>query len=208
LGPNSLISAGLLGILLFAYIVAIYVIVIALGTFPFGEMPSDNLRPSDQQWYLNLTAFILLALTIVPVSRWLYQRVNDLVYAQHDNPYALAAAINQHLQAMSNPQLTLPLVVETIAATLHIPHVRVEVHYLDADEQFTFGKPPAQAQTRQFPISYLDQQLGVLLASDRAPSRPLTDSDRLILEDIRHRPGCSPSNGRFTSLPRTPRRLA
>ena len=110
LNPNSLISAGLLGILLFAYIAAVYVFVIALGTLPFGERPNDWL-PLDQQWYLNLFAFILLALTIVPVSRWLYQRVNDLVYAQHDNPYALAAAINQQLQTMSNPQLTLPLVV-------------------------------------------------------------------------------------------------
>ena len=75
------ISAGLLGILLFAYIAAVYVFVIALGTLPFGERPNDW-QPLDQQWYLNLLAFILLALTIVPVSRWLYQRVNDLVMAE------------------------------------------------------------------------------------------------------------------------------
>ncbi len=184
LNPNSLLSAGLLGILIVAYIVAIYVFVIALGTLPFGVTPSQSLSPAGQQWYLNLLAFILLALTIVPVSRWLYQRVNDLVYAQHDNPYALAATINQHLLLMSNPLLTLPLVIETIATTLHLPYVGVELDTWEPGEQMAFGMPPAQARTRQFPIVYLDHRLGLLLASDRAAGRPLTDSDRLILEDI------------------------
>jgi len=184
LNPNSLVSAGLLGILLVTYIVAVYVFVIALGTLPFGVTPSQSLSPSDQQWYLNLFTLILLALTIVPVSRWLYQRVNDLVYAQHDNPYALAAAINQQLQTMSNPHLTLPLVVETIATTLHLPYAGVEFLYLDASEQAVFGTPPEHTQTRQFPIRYLDHRLGILSACDRAAGRPLTDSDRLIIEDI------------------------
>jgi two-component system, NarL family, sensor kinase len=184
LNPNSLISAGLLGILLFSYIVAIYVFVIALGTLPFGMTPSQSLNPANQQWYINLFTLILLALTIVPVSRWLYQRVNDLVFAQHDNPYALAAAINQQLQTMSNPQLTLPLVVETIANTLHLPYVGVEFLYLDASEQAAYGSPPDHAPMRQFPVHYLDHRLGLLSAADRAAGRPLTDSDRIILEDI------------------------
>jgi two-component system NarL family sensor kinase len=188
LNPNSLISAGLLGFLLIAYIAAVYVFVVALGTLPFGERP-DDWRPLDQQWYLNLFAFILLALTIVPVSRWLYQRVNDLVYAQHDNPYALAAAINQQLQAMSNPRLTLPLVVETIATTLHLPYAGVEFQYLDTAEQISFGTPPEHAQTRQFMIAYLEQRLGVLLVSDRASSRPLTESDTIVLKDIAQQMG-------------------
>lgn len=183
LNPNSLISAGLLGILLVTYIAAVYVFVVALGTLPFGERPNDW-RPLDQQWYLNLIAFILVALTIVPVSRWLYQRVNDLVYAQHDNPYALAAAINQQLQTMSNPQLTLPLVFEMIATTLHLPYARVEYLYLEAAEQAVFGTPPEHTPRRQFPIHYLDHQLGLLWTCDRAAHRPLTDSDRLILEDV------------------------
>jgi two-component system NarL family sensor kinase len=183
LNPNSLISAGLLGFLLIAYIAAVYVFVVALGTLPFGERP-DDWRPLDQQWYLNLLAFILLALTIVPVSRWLYQRVNDLVYAQHDNPYALAAAINQQLQTMNNPQLTLPLVAETIATTLHLPYAGIEFHYLGESKQAVFGTPPEHTPTRQFPIRYLDHSLGLLSASDRAAGRPLTDSDQLILEEI------------------------
>ena len=198
LSPNSLISAGLLGILLFAYIAAVYVFVIALGTLPFGERPNDWL-PLDQQWYLNLLAFILLALTIVPVSRWLYQRVNDLVYAQHDNPYALAAAINQQLQTMSSPRLTLPLVVETVVAILHLPYVGVEFLSVDSNEQITFGSPPDHAQMRQFPVNYLDHRLGLLFASDRAAGRPLTDSDRLILEDIAQQIGIALYVSRLTA---------
>ena len=189
LNPNSLIGAGLLGILLVAYIVALYVAVIALGTFPFGETPSNSLSLANHPWYINLLTVILLVLTIVPVSSWLYQRVNDLVFAQHDNPYALAAAISQQLQTMSNPHLTLPLVVETIATTLHLPYAGVEYLYLDAHEQAAFGTLPEHTQMRFYPIRYLDHTLGRLSASDRAASRPLTDSDRIILEDIAQQVG-------------------
>ena len=184
LNPNSLLSAGLLGLLLIAYIAAVYVTVVALGTLPFGERPSDSLMPLDQRWHLNFIAFILLALTIVPVSRWLSRRVNDLVYAEHDNPYALAAAINQRLQTMSNPHRTLPLVVETIATTLHLPYVNIEYLYLNATEPAVYGTVPEYTQTWQFPIQYLDHRLGLLSTADRAAGRPLTDSDRLILAEI------------------------
>lgn len=183
LNPNSLISAGLLGILLVTYIVAIYVIVVTLGTFPFGVTPAESLSPADQQWFLSLFTFILLALTIVPVSRWLYLRVNDLVYAQHDNPYALIASINHHLQTMSNPDLTLPLVLETMATLLYLSHIRLELHYPDTSKTYIFGIPPVKTQTRLFPIFYLNRQLGTLMVSERAANRPLTESDRIILLD-------------------------
>lgn len=191
LSPNRLVSAGLLGLLLVAYIAAVYVTIVAVGTLPFGERPSYTFRPLDQQWHLNLIALIVLALTFVPVSRWLHQRVNDLVYAQHDNPYALAAAINQQLRTMSNPHLTLPLVVETIATTLHLPYAGVEFLHRDANEQVTFGTLPEHTLTRSYPIRYLGHTLGRLVASDRAANRPLTDSDRIVLEDIAQQIGIS-----------------
>ncbi len=199
MNPNSLVSAGLLGLLLVAYIAALYVTVVALGTLPFGAKPSYTFQPLGQQWYLNLIALMLLALTIVPVSRWLYLRVNDLVYGQHDNPYALAAAINQQLRTMSNPHLTLPLVAETIATALHLPYVGIGFLYLDANEHAAYGTPPEHMPARHFPIHYLDHYLGLLVASDRAAGRPLTESDRLILEEIAQQIGIALTVSQLTA---------
>lgn len=182
--PDSLLSISLLGLLLVAYIVGVYFVVIALGTLPFGRSPSQSLLPVPQQQPLNLFALLAIAVTFVPVSRWLLGRVNDLIYAQHDNPYTLVATVNQQLQAMTNPQLTLPLVLETVASDLHLPYLRLELDELALPETLMFGVPPPKAQLRPFHVTYLERPLGILLVSDRAGNRPLSDSDHQIMRDI------------------------
>ncbi len=183
LDPNSFIGAGLLGILLVSYILTIYVSAIALGTFPFGETPSGSLSPSNQPWYVNLVAVVLLALTIWPVSRWLYQRVYDLIFGQQDNPYALPSMISQQLRGTQNPELTLPDIAESIATALHLPYIAFE---LDGDGRkvFTYGSPQPRAARHLFPLQYLDQLMGRLIASGRSANYPLSQSDHHILQEI------------------------
>jgi two-component system NarL family sensor kinase len=160
-----------------------------LGTFPFGKQPALSLIQPSEHWLLNSIAVLCLALTIVPVGRWLGERVNDLVYAQDDNPYALIATINRHLQAMTHPDLTLPLVVQSIATTLHFPYVNLELHSGNPPRRYTFGSPPAHTELHQIPILYLNQQLGMLQVAARAVNRPLSDSDRVVLHDIAQQVG-------------------
>jgi two-component system NarL family sensor kinase len=176
-------GAGLLGILLVSYILTIYVTVIALGTFPFGETPSGSLSPANQPWYVNLVAVILLALTIWPVSRWLNHGINELVFGQQDNPYALPSMINRQLREMQFPQLTLPAISENVATALHLPYVAIE---LDGDEGRVFAYGSGQTHTTRhlFPLQYLDQPLGRLIASGRSANYPLSQSDRQVLQEI------------------------
>jgi len=123
---NSLLSGGLLVLLLISYIAMVYVVTFTIGTLAIGNLQAD-LTLSPAPWWLNLTAIALLVLTLRPVSRWLRERINDLIYAQHDNPYALIAKINRHLQAMTNPHLTLPLLVESIGTMLYLPYVSLDL---------------------------------------------------------------------------------
>ncbi len=183
MNPNSFIGAGLLGILLVSYILTIYVSAIALGTFPFGETPSGSLSPSNQPWYVNLVAVVLLALTIWPVSRRLHQGINELVFGQQDNPYALPSLISQRLRGMQNPELTLPAITENIATALHLPYVAVELNG-DDRKVFASGSPGTQATHHSFPLQYLDQPLGRLVASGRSANYPLSQSDHHILQEI------------------------
>ena len=183
LNPNSLIGAGLLGILLVSYILTIYVSAIALGTFPFGETPSGSLSPSNQPWYVNLVAVVLLALTIWPVSRRLHQGINELVFGQQDNPYALPSLISQRLRGMQNPELTLPSIAESIATALHLPYVAIELASGEPSI-FAFGFAETQSTRNLFPLKYLDQPLGKLITSGRSANYPLSQSDHDILQEI------------------------
>ena len=182
LHPSSLLSSGLLGLLLVVYIYTIYAIVITLGTYPFGKLPSYSLLPTSENRVLNLVSLLCLALTIVPVSRWLHRRVNDLVYAPDDNLYALPVAINQQLRGMKNPELTIPKVVETIGTMLHVPYVVLEFG-TNGEQRFSFGSPDDQIIVHEFPLHYLDQPLGTLSVSNRAVNRSLSANDHIVLQE-------------------------
>jgi len=182
LNPSGLLSNSLLGLMLVIYIYTIYAVVVTLSTFPFGKQPDMSLLPTAEQWLPNLITLLCISLTFIPVSRWLQGHVNDLVYAQHDNPYAVPAIISQQLRGMQNPQLTMPHVVETIGMMLHLPYVALEVD-TESKQRFTFGSPLDRATTNQYPLHYLNQPLGTLLVSNRAVNRSLSNSDHAVLQE-------------------------
>jgi signal transduction histidine kinase len=201
---NSLLSGGLLVLLLVSYIAMAYVVIFALGTLAMGNLQADLTR-SPAPWWLNLAAIVLIVLTFRPVSGWLRERISDLVYAQYDNPYALIAKINRHLQAMTNPHLTLPVLVESIGTMLYLPYVRLELYGGSASQPYVFGSPPAHIGILEIPVAYLDQPLGALKVSRRAFNRPFSDSDRIVLNEIAQQVGIALYVAQLTSNLRTSR---
>ncbi|MCB9150471.1 MAG: GAF domain-containing sensor histidine kinase [Caldilineaceae bacterium] len=204
INPSGLLSSILLGFVLVIYAYAVYVIVVTLGTFPFGKIPNNSLLPSSDQRLLNLIALLCLSLTFVPVSRWLQGHINDLIYAQHDNPYAIPAHVNQQLRGMQKPQLTLPSVVETIGTKLYLPYVALIVDNA-LDQSYVFGKKQAQVAVAQYPIRYLDQPLAMLLVSHRDANRPFTDSDDQVLQECAQQIGVALYVAELTAFLQTSR---
>jgi two-component system NarL family sensor kinase len=182
LSPGSLLSSGLLGLLLVIYIYTIYALVITLGSFPFGNQPTYRLLQGSDYWPLNLIALLCLALTIVPVSRWLHRRVNDLVFAPENDFYTLPVIINQQLREMQNPQLTMPQVAETIAVMLHLRYVALGFG-TKSEQRVSFGSPPNQTTLHEFPLHYLNQPLGKLMVSNHTANRPLSPGEHVVLQE-------------------------
>jgi two-component system NarL family sensor kinase len=183
INPSSLLNSGLLGLVLILYIYVVYAIIITLGTFPLGREPDLSLIQTSRHWLINSVTLLCLALTIVPVGRWLQTHVNDLVFGQEGNPFALPSMISQRLRGMQNPQLSLPPIVESIAKSLHLPYVAIELGGDDRNA-FTYGSPQTQATNHMFPIQHLDQPLGRLIVSSRSAGYPLAQSDHHILQEI------------------------
>ena len=183
---NSLLSSGLLALLLVSYVALIYVTVLVAGAFLLGDMLYPNFSPS---WWLNLVALALIALTLLPVNRWLREHINDLVYAQHDNPYLLIAKVNHQLQTMTTPQFTLPILAETIASELQLPYVAIEATDADSPLHYASGEPPKGVHVSRVPIVYLSKPMGALLASARSASQLLSENDISLLSDVAHQLG-------------------
>ena len=180
---TTLLASGLLALVLVSYGALVFVAVLVGGAFLLG----DRLYPEGSPaWWLYLLAGALLALTLVPVTHWLRDRINDLVYAQHDNPYRLIATVNHQLQAMTSPQFTLPGLAETIASVLQLPYVAIATTHADPPLHYAFGAPPPGVPVRHVPIVYLSTPIGALLAAARSPRQPLSASDLALLTDVAH----------------------
>ena len=85
---------------------------------------------------------------------------------------------------MTSPQFTLPVLVEMIAHTLHLPYVAIETTFASPILRFSSGNPPAGVEVKQFAITYLDTPIGNLLVSARTASQPLPAGYITLLKDI------------------------
>ena len=178
INPGSLLSSGLLGFLLLIYMFAVYAFVIAFGTYPFGEQPAQSFIQPLNYWYLNLITLLCLALTIVPITRWLHRNVNDLIFSQDESLYLLPGRVNQQLREMTNPQITIPRVIETIGTALHLSYVALEFSS-EAKQRFIFGSNFDSIAIHEIPIHYLNEPLGTLWVSNRS----LSDEVRSVLQE-------------------------
>lgn len=173
---DMLLSAGLCyGVLTF-YVATVYVVVLALGGI------TD--QSSSVPWWLNLIALLFIAPTFLPVHGLLRRSVNQLVYGQHDNPYALLVQLNQHLNTDSDPKAPLPAITATIAATLKLPYVALDADLGTERRTASYGSPPSHAEIVSLPLTYRTMLLGSLCVSSRRSHERLSADDLRLLADL------------------------
>ena len=76
---------------------------------------------------ISLIATGLIAVAFNPVRNRLQRGVNRLMFGQRDNPYAVLSTLGQQLQTTAVPSETLNSLVQTMADTLKLPYVAIEL---------------------------------------------------------------------------------
>jgi signal transduction histidine kinase len=162
----------------------LYIVVLALG-----GINSNNVRVPSVPWWLNLLAMLIIVLTFLPVHGWLRRSVNQLVYGQHDNPYAMLAQFNHSLDGSAAAEVLLPAIAATLAATLKLPYVAIETTSGTDRVAGTFGRLLKHAETVSLPLAYRETTLGTLHASARHPYEHLSADDLRLLADLARQVG-------------------
>ena len=178
---DILLSSALRYLLLTCYVATIYVLVLAFGGFTeaSGSVP----------WWLNLVALLIIAPTFLPMHGLLRRSVNQLVYGQHDNPYALLAHLNRYMDGSAAPDALLPSLAATVAATLKLPYVAIETTGAAEAPGASYGAAPPQAEIISIPLVYRTTTLGTLRVSSRRPHERLSTDDSRLLGDLARQVG-------------------
>lgn len=169
--------------LLAVYAGAVYTLVVTRG----GLTGARALPP----WWLSLVGLLAATATIVPVHSWLAVHLDRLLTGWHDDPYAVLSAVGQRLDRAPGqaPDAIVPTIAATIAATLQLPYVAIEVGQGEAARATTHGTPPPLAERLTIPLAYRGEAVGALHAAARRPGEALSASDQRLLRDLARQVG-------------------
>lgn len=145
-----------------------------------------------------LLATGIVAILFQPVRERLQRGVNRLMFGERDDPYAVLSKLGSQLQTTATPEAVLQSFVETIASTLKLPYVAIEL----ADEQGRLGGSSigkAIAETVQFPLRYQTEVVGYLVVSQRSPGEAFTEREQRLLADMAAQAGAMAYSVRLTA---------
>ncbi|MFI9642993.1 sensor histidine kinase [Micromonospora sp. NPDC051925] len=136
----------------------------------------------------SLVATGLIAVTFEPLRHRVQRGVNRLLYGDRDEPYAVLARLGDLLERTVQPQAVLPLLTGTIARSLQVPYVAVELGGDDADD----GPPrpvhaahgQATTSVERFDMVTHGERVGRLVVAHRAPGTRFTSVERRLLSDV------------------------
>src|SRR5829696_4447563 len=118
---------------------------------------------SQPRFVLTLLATGLVALGLQPLRQRLQQMVNRWMYGDRDDPAAVLARLGRQLQATGPPDQVLDGIVATVAHTMKLPYVAIELDRPSGPEvASSWGQPTGPLVT--FPLIHDGQPVGRLLA--------------------------------------------
>ncbi len=170
-------------------IIAVYGLVVGV---------TGMLFQSRGNFLFALLATGLVAILFQPMRERLQRSVNRLMFGERDDPYAVLSKLGVQLQTTSTPEAMLQSVVETIASTLKLPYVAIEL----ADEQGRMGGAStgkAVAESTELPLRYQNETVGYLVVSPRSPGETFTEREQRLLADMAAQTGSVAYSVRLTA---------
>jgi signal transduction histidine kinase len=129
-------------------------------------------------------AAVLIALALAPLRNVAQRTVNRLMYGNRDDPTRVLNDLGARLQAVLLPGEVLPAAVETIAQSLRVPFVAIDL----ADGTGGFRPPvehgKAVAAVQTTPLIVHGETVGRLRVSGRGRDDPLEQTDLALIASL------------------------
>jgi two-component system, NarL family, sensor kinase len=131
----------------------------------------------------QVLAGVAVALAALPLRDVLQRAVNRLVYGDRDDPYRAISKLTDRLDAVAEATDMLPMVVKTLAESLCLPYVAVELR----GELMATSGAQGSGVLKDLPLLYQGECLGRLRYETRSRAERFGTADlRLLNELARH----------------------
>jgi two-component system, NarL family, sensor kinase len=124
----------------------------------------------------------LIAVMFEPLRRRVQRGVDRMLYGDRDDPYEVIARLGEVLGRTGEPQALLPRLARSIADSLRVPYVAIELAERDGPRRLIeYGASTATAEA--FVMVARGVQVGRLLVAPRSPGSRFTRRERRLLRD-------------------------
>jgi len=146
---------------------------------------------------ISLVTTGLIAIGYAPLHRRVQQQVNQLLYGDRHDPYKVIAELGDVLGQTAEPNAVLPLLTGTIANSLQVPYVAVEVEEQRGARLLAwYGR--VGPTVRGFDMISRGEHIGRLLVSPRTDGGHFTPRETQLLADIALHAGVAVEASRLT----------
>lgn len=160
-------------------VVVLYLVTVTLLGALFRQ-PEDPL--------VSAGAALVVAVLFSPLRVRVQRIVDHLVYGERDEPYAVVAELGRRLGEALDPDSVLPTIARTVAGSLRLPYVAIELNAGDGERIVASHGRPAEVTTR-LPLTYQQETVGHLLVSPRPGEATLGHQDLAVLEALSRQAG-------------------
>ena len=130
----------------------------------------------------SVPAAVVVALLFAPVRERLQRTSDRMLFGDREDPYAVISTVSQQLDG-DDPDQVLPALAATVAQTLKLPYVAIELDHDDgrqlaAEHGHPRGEPVA------LPLTYGGREIGLIRLGPRAAADRFTTAERRLFTDI------------------------
>jgi signal transduction histidine kinase len=147
---------------------------------------------------ISFLATALVALLFQPLRSHLQAVINQLMFGERDNPYAVISRLGQRLEAAFAPEAIFPSIVETVSQALKIPYVEISLKQNGEFKTAAAYDIPGEIAV-QLPLLYQNEVIGQLNLAARRKGEVFSLADRRLFAELARQAGIAAHTVRLTA---------
>ena len=129
-------------------------------------------------------AAVAAALALMPLRSLAQRTVNRLMYGERDDPAGVLARLGTRMQSIPLPDDVLPAVVETVASSLRLPYVAIDLAAPDGEYRVAAEHGTSVGRQHTETLTHHGVAVGQLRVSERGRDEPLEPADLALLRSL------------------------
>jgi signal transduction histidine kinase len=177
---DVLLNRAVLYGLLTAGVAAVYLAVVAVGRVGLGLGSSLAVQ---------VVATAVAAAVLFPLRDRVQRRVDRLFYGDRGVPYEALARLGRLVEESAGTESALDSMVKTIADSLRLPYVALELRLGDGWRQAAVYSQGLPSEVTAFPLISQRETVGRLVVGTRSRGERLSHDDERLLADLARQAG-------------------